>query len=110
MSAQGRHQASPDDPCTPAIPTFPPFDLRSPPAQGGRRCNGRWRFAPAGLFEDPLAGEQRGAVRAFRHRKKLCAFVVEQDPAAVARDDRTDPAEARYLVAWLCGADRAIDP
>ena len=46
----------------------------------------------AELLEDSPAGEERGAVGAFRHSEKLLALVVEQDPAAVARSDRRDSA------------------
>jgi hypothetical protein len=44
------------------------------------------------LFENSPAGEKRGAIRVFSDRKKISALVIEQDPAAVARDDRPNPA------------------
>ena len=53
---------------------------------------GDWALTLARLLEDSSAGEERGAVRCLRHREKLRALVVEQDPAAVASDDRPDAA------------------
>jgi hypothetical protein len=49
-------------------------------------------IASGGLFENSPAGEKRGAVCAFGDRKKLSALVVEQNPAAVSRDNRPDTA------------------
>jgi hypothetical protein len=46
----------------------------------------------AELFEDSPVGEERGAVRAFRHPEKLPAVVVEEGPAAVSRNNRSDSA------------------
>ena len=59
-------------------------DVRASPTAGAR--------ATGGLLENSPAGEKRGAVCAFGDRKKLSALVVEQDPAAVSRDDRADTA------------------
>ena len=54
---------------------------------GKTRINGMEHLA---IFAQPRG--PGGAVCAFRYREKLLALVVEQDPAAVSRDDRPDPA------------------
>jgi hypothetical protein len=56
------------------------------------RSPGEWEITLGRLLEDSPAGEERGAVRAFRHREKLLTLVVKHGPAIVSGDDRPDTA------------------
>ena len=53
----------------------------------------------AASFEDFVAGEKRGPVCAPRDGEESRAFVVEEGPAAVSRDNRGDATDARHAVA-----------
>jgi hypothetical protein len=52
-----------------------------------KRRNARFSPSPARSLEDPLSGEERGAVRGFGHCEKLDAVIVEHGPAVVSPDD-----------------------
>jgi hypothetical protein len=61
------------------------------------------------LLEYSLAGEERGAIRAFRDREELCPLIVNQDPTAIAGHNRSDTAKTSYCVSGRDRSDRAID-